>query len=218
MPTFITPFSGSAQLTASNGLEVIEQGRWQFNRFSYADGATFGVTLAFPQRDLLGPYYDVNANPAPPSPLESGLLHLRAENWDIADIGNELTAYTVPGGPTYPASKCRITITGYWWVIRSQISASYNSFGVNYGGRTETDQGGRDMQTGDLLTYQAQPATYVIQGAGVSGGAQDTFSSHEFYCRVTESASTINSNRAFASNTLARPVWAYAYAKSWQTD
>lgn len=217
MPTFITPYSGSAQLTASNGLVVIEQARWQFSRFSYADGATFGVTLDFPTRDLLGPYYDVNANPPPPGPLESGLLHLRAENWPIADVGNELTAYTVPGGPTYPASKCRITVTGSWWVIRAQISASYNSFGVNYAGRTETDQGGRDM-SGDLLTYQAQPVTYVIQGSGVTGGALDTFTGHEFWCRVTESASTVNSNRAFTSNTSARPVWAYVYAKSWQTD
>ena len=66
MPTFITPYSGSAQLTASNGLEVVESGRWQFSRFSYADGATFGVTLDFPTRDLQGPYYDVNA-----------ILHLR---------------------------------------------------------------------------------------------------------------------------------------------
>ena len=217
MPTFITPFSGTAQLTASNGLQVIEAGRWQFSRFSYADGATFGVTIQFPTRDLLGPYYDINANPPPPGPLESGLLHLRAQDWTIADIGNELTSYTPPGGPTYPASKCRITVTGYWWVIRAQISASYNSFGVSYGGRTETDQGGRDM-AGDLLTYQAQPVTYVIQGSGVTGGAQDTFSGHVFECRVTESASTVNSNRAFASNTSARPVWAYAWAKSWQTD
>ena len=217
MPTFITPFSGTAQLTASNGLEIVAQGRWLFSQFSYADGATFGVTLAFPTRDLLGPYYDVSANPPAPHPLESGLLHLRAEDWTIADIGNELTAYTPPGGPTYPATKCRITVTGAWWVIRTQISASYNSFGVNYGGRTETDQGGRDMED-DLLTYQAQPVTYVIQGSGVTGGAQDTFSSHEFYCRITESATTINSNRAFTSNTSARPVWAYTYAKSWQTD
>lgn len=217
MPTFITPYSGSAQLTASNGLEIVEQGRWQFNRFSYADGATFGVTLDFPTRNLQGPYYDVNANPPPPHPLESGLLHLRAVNWTIADIGNELTTYTEPGGPTYPATKCRITVTGAWWVVRAQISASYNSFGINYAGRTETDQGGRDMGD-DLLTYQAQPATYIIQGSGVGGGAQNTFSDHEFYCKITESATTINSNRAFASNTSARPVWAYVYTKSWQTD
>lgn len=217
MPTFITPYSGSAQLTASSGLEVVEQARWQFNKFSYADGATFGVTLAFPTRDLQGPYYDVSANPPPPSALESGLLHLRARAWTIADIGNQLTSYTPPGGPTYPADRCRITVTGAWWVIRTQISASYNSFGVSYGGRTETDQGGRDM-SGDLLTYQAQPVTYRIQGSAVEGGAQDTFSDHEFWCRITESTTTINSNRAFASNTSARPVWAYTYAKSWQTD
>lgn len=217
MPTFITPFSGTAQLTASNGLEVVEQGRWLFSRFAYADGATFGVTLDFPTHNLLGPYYDTNANPPPPHALESGLLHLRAKSWTIADIGNELSSYTPPGGPTYPADKCRIVVTGYWWVIRTQISASYNSFGVNYKGRTETDQGGRDMAD-DLLTYQAQPATYVIQGSGVDGGAQDTFTDHEFFCRITESATTFNSNRAFTSNTSARPVWAYAYAKSWQTD
>ena len=217
MPTFVTPFSGTSQLTASNGLEVIEQNRWQFSQFSYADGATFGVTLDFPTRDLLGPYYDINANPPPPGPLESGLLHLRAVDWPIAEIGNELTSYTPPGGPTYGPERCRITVTGYWWVIRTQISASYNSFGVNYGGRTDTDQGGRAMGA-DLLTYQAQPATYVIQGAAVEGGAIDTFSGHVFFCRITESATTVNSNRAFTSNTSARPVWAYAYAKSWQTD
>lgn len=218
MPTFITPYSGSAELTASTGLEIITLERWQFNRPSQPDGATFCVTLAFPARNLEGPYYDVNANPPPPHPLESGLLHLRAEDWTIAEIGNELTEYTVPGGPTYGPDRCRISITGAWQVIRAQISDSYNSFGVKYAGRTETDQGGREMVTGSLLTYQSQPATYVIQGAAVEGGAQDTFSSHEFWCRVTESASTVNSNRAFASNTFARPVWIYTYTKSWQTD
>lgn len=218
MPAFITPYTGSAQLTASNGLEIVEQNHWQFSKFSYADGATFGVTLDFPTRERLGPYYDTNANPPPPNPLESGLLHVRAKNWTIGDIGNALTDYTVPGGPTYPATKCRITVTGYWWVIRGQITASYNSFGVTYGGRTETDQGGREMAPNGLLTYSSLPVTYVIQGSGVQGGAQDTFSNHEFWCRVTESASTVNSNRAFASNTFARPVWAYGYAKSWQID
>lgn len=218
MPTFITPYSGRAELTASNGLEIIELSRWEADRPSMPDPAVFCVTLSFPTRNLQGPYYDVNANPPPPHPLESGLLYLRAQNWTIAEIGNALTSYTVPGGPTYPASRCRITVIGAWQVIRAQISDSYNSFGVSYQGRTETDQGGRDMQTGSLLTYQAQPATYVIQGADVEGGAQNTFSSHEFWCRVTESASTVNSNRAFASNTFARPVWAYAYSKSWQTD
>lgn len=218
MPTFITPVSGTATLTASNGLEIVEQGRWQFSQFGYADGASFGVTLSFPDRDRLGPYYDTHANPPPPHPLESGLLHLRAVDWTIDEIGNELTSYTPPGGPTYGPERCRILVTGAWQVIRAQISDSYNSFGVNYAGRTETDQGGRDMATGSLLTYQAQPVTYVIQGSAVAGGAQDTFSTHEFWCRVTESATTTNSNRAFASNTFARPVWNYTYSKSWQTD
>lgn len=218
MSTFITPYSGSAELTASTGLEIIEQGSWQFSQFSYADGATFGVTLSFPAREQLGPYYDVHANPPPPDALQSGLLHLRAKNWTIADIGNELTSYTVPGGPTYPAARCRITVVGRWVVPRNQITASYNSFGTSYHGKTETDLGARDMQYGNLLTLRTDLATYVIQGSEVTGGALDTFSQHEFWCKITESATTVNSNRAFTSNTSARPVWAYDYAKSWQID
>lgn len=218
MPTFITPYSGNAELTASNGLDIIHLARWQFNKFSYADGATFGVTIAFPNRDLNGPYYDANANPPPPGPLESGELHVRGQNWTIADIGNSLTAYTDPDTAiTYPATKCRILVTGYWRIVRAQINASYNSFGVRYAGWTYTDQGEREMEAGALQTYTNSPVTYVIQGSGVDGGAQDTFSPHVWFAKITESASSVNSNRAFASNTFARPVWYYAYSKSWQT-
>jgi len=69
-----------------------------------------------------------------------------------------------------------------------------------------------------LLSYTTVSATYVIQGADVAGGAQDTFSTHEFYCRLTEQADTDNSNHQFQSNSVTRPVWTYSYSKSWQID
>jgi hypothetical protein len=118
---------------------------------------------------------------------------------------------------TYPASKCRIQVTGKWRVVRKQNSDSYNSFGVIYSGHTHTDLG--DQEIGPyILTYNTQPATYVIQGSGVEGGALDTFSSHVFYCRLTELATSNNSNYEFQSNTTSRPSWVYSYSKSWQTD
>jgi len=197
---FITPpeFQGSAELTASTGLTVVESGLWRFNQPGFVDYATFGVSLG------------------QPSPLDSGLLHLRARDWAIAVIGNDLTAYTDPEtSVTYTAAQCRITVTGYWSVVRQVNSNSYNSFGVDHSGETETDQGSRSMSPW-LLNFTASPATYVIQGSAVSGGVQNTFSSHEFYCRITESASTDNSNGLFQSNTTARPVWVYHYSKQWQ--
>ena len=197
---FITPaqFQGTAELTASTGLQVVESGLWQFNQQGYVDYATFGVSMTYP------------------SPLESGLLHLRARDWSIAVIGNELTAYTDPDTDiTYSAEQCRIRITGYWSVIRQVNSNSYNSFGVDHTGLTETDLGSRSMSPW-LLNLTSSKATYIIQGSAVDGGAQNTFSDHEFYCRITESASTDNSNRQFQSNTTARPVWVYDYSKSWQ--
>ena len=87
-----------------------------------------------------------------------------------------------------------------------------------YSGRTETDEGNRDMGEFLLNFTTTPPVTYVIQGADVTGGALNTFSSHVFYCRITEAATTDNSNREFQSNSIARPVWAYTYTKSWQTD
>jgi hypothetical protein len=198
---FITPieFQGSAELSASTGLEVVELGNWQFNQPGYVDYATFGVSLTHPE------------------PLESGLLHLRARNWNIAVIGNDLTPYTDPdSGITYSAEQCRITVKGFWSVVRQVNSNSYNSFGVDHLGETVTDQGSRSM-TPWLLNFTASPTTYVIQGSAVTGGARNTFSSHEFYCRITESASTDNSNGLFQSNTTARPVWVYSYSKQWQT-
>jgi hypothetical protein len=197
---FITPqeFQGSAMLSASTGLQVVEAGLWRFSQAGYNDSATFGLTLTHP------------------SPLESGLLNLQAVNWPIAVIGNDLTAYTDPdSGVTYSADQCRITVTGAWWVQRQVNSNSYNSFGVDHSGVTDTDLGTRSMGPW-LLNFRSRSATYVRQGSAVSGGAQDTFSNHVFFCRITETASSDNSNRQFQSNTVARPVWAYTFSKSWQ--
>jgi hypothetical protein len=199
MPTFVTPYSGSAELTASNGLSVVESGLWTFSRQGYNDGATFGLSLGHP------------------NPLSGGLLHLRAEDWAIAVIGNELTSYTDPGtSTTYGPELCRIVVTGAWQVIRQQNSNSYNSFNITYSATTATDLGDRSMNP-YLLSYVSPAATYVIQGADVAGGAQDTFSNRVFECRATETAASTNSNREFQSNTVTRPVWAYTYSKSWQT-
>jgi hypothetical protein len=199
MPTFITPYSGTAELTASNGLTVVESGLWRFSQQGYNDGATFGLSLGTP------------------NPLTGELLHLRAENWNIAEIGNELTSYTDPVTmTTYTADQCRIVVTGSWVVIRQQNSNSYNSFNVTYVGTTVTDLGDRDMNP-YLLNYNSPVATYVIQGSAVDGGAQNTFSSHVWEFRATETAASTNSNREFQSNTITRPVWIYSYSKSWQT-
>lgn len=216
MPTFITPYSGTAELDASTGLQIIDQGLWQFSRSGYNDGATFGLSLGWPSTAYQGQY---NYGAPPPSTWQSGrLLHLRAQGWTIAGIGNALTSYTDPvTHVTYPASLCRIQVTGRWDVRRQQNSNSFNGQGVDYRGSTQTDQGSREMQPW-LLSYQSATATYVIQGSGVMGGAQDTFTDHVFECRVTEEASTDNSNYEFQSNTITRPVWAYTYSKSWQTS
>lgn len=202
MTTFFTPpgYSGTAELTASNGLDVLDQGLWRFSQSGYNDGATFGLSLTVP------------------SPTQGGELSLSAEDWIIAVVGNELTDYTDPDNNYYPASKCRIEVTGQWVVVRQPNSNSFNSQGVFYAGHTHTDSGNRDMGPTFLLNYSSPFATYVIQGADVDGGAQDTFSSQVFYCRCTESATTDNSNKEFQSNSVCRPVWAYSYSKSWQTS
>jgi hypothetical protein len=199
MSTFVTPYSGSAELTASTGLSVIDAGLWTFSRQGYNDGATFGLSLGHP------------------NPLTGGLLHLRGVDWPIAEVGNELTSYTDPDTSiTYGPELCRIVVTGAWQVIRQQNSNSYNSFNITYSATTVTDLGDRVMNP-YLLNYSSPTATYVIQGAGVTGGAQDTFTSHVFECRATETAASTNSNREFQSNTITRPVWVYTYSKSWQT-
>lgn len=198
MPTFITPYSGSAELTASTGLEIENAGLWRFNQAGYVDDATFGLSLG-------------SSNPS-----DVGDLVLRAQNWTIAAIGNQLTAYTDPAtGTTYPAAACRITVTGRWSVTRQVNSNSFNSVGVQYRGLTETDQGSRTMDP-SLLNYVSDPITLIIQGSAVSGGAANTFAGREFRCRITESTRTDNSNRQYQSNTTVRPVWAYQYSKSWQ--
>jgi hypothetical protein len=199
MPTFVTPYSGSAELTANTGLTVISPGLWRYSQAGYNDGATFGLSLGHP------------------NPLSGELLHLRAEDWTIAVIGNELTSYTDPATSiTYGPELCRILVTGAWSVIRQQNSNSYNSFNITYVATTVTDLGDRDMNP-SLLNYTSPQATYVIQGSGVAGGAQDTFSNHVWEFRATESAASTNSNKEFQSNTITRPVWAYTYSKSWQT-
>ena len=200
MSTFITPYSGSAELTASNGLEIVDQGLWRFNQQGYADGATFGLSLTFP------------------SPDNGGELYLRAVNWRIPVIGNALTSYTDPEtGITYTEEQCRITVTGSWVVTRQVNSNSFNSIGVSYTATTTTDLGDRTMNP-YLLNYTSPPATYVIQGSAVDGGAMDTFSTHEFVCRATESTTTDNSNKEYQSNTVIRPVFVYTCSKSWQTS
>jgi hypothetical protein len=199
MPTFVTPYSGSAELTANTGLTVLSAGLWRYSQAGYNDGASFGLSLGHP------------------NPLSGELLHLRAEDWTIAVIGNELTSYTDPATSiTYGPELCRILVTGAWSVIRQQNSNSYNSFNITYVATTVTDLGDRDMNP-SLLNYTSPQATYVIQGSGVAGGAQDTFSNHVWEFRATESAASTNSNKEFQSNTITRPVWAYTYSKSWQT-
>jgi hypothetical protein len=201
MPTFITPFTGTAELTVATGLEIQEQGLWRFSEAGYNDGATFGVSLYHPR------------------PTESGVLRVRAQNWTIADIGTALSAYTDPDtGITYGADRCRIEVRGQWQVARRPNSNSYESIGVEYTGITETDQGGRTMDPYLLALATTPLQTYRIQGAAVDGGAQDTFSQHEFFCRCEHTVRTDNSNRLFVSNSIARPAWVYTYSKSWQTD
>jgi hypothetical protein len=199
MPTFVTPYSGSAELTASTGLDVVDSGLWTFSRQGYNDSATFGLSLGHP------------------NPLSGGLLHLRGVNWPIVEIGNELTSYTdVDTGITYGPELCRIVVTGAWQVVRQQNSNSYNSFNITYSATTVTDSGDRDMNP-YLLNYSSPTATYIIQGSDVDGGAQNTFSSRVWEFRATETAASTNSNKEFQSNTIIRPVWVYTYSKSWQT-
>lgn len=199
MPTFITPYSGSAELTAANGLTVIDSGLWRFSQAGYNDSATFGLSLTHP------------------APTSGATLLLTAQNWNIAEIGNTLTSYTDPTTAiTYGPDVCRIAITGAWQVIRQPNSNSYNSFNITYSAATVTDLGDRSM-TPYLLNYVSPTATYVIQGAGVTGGAQNTFSTRLFTCSVTEFTASTNSNKEYQSNTITRPVWAYTYAQSWQT-
>jgi hypothetical protein len=198
MPTFITPFSGSAELTANTGLTVIDPGLWRYSQAGYNDGATFGLSLTHPK------------------PTSGGLLHLRAENWPIAVIGNELTSYTDPDtGQTYGPELCRIVVSGAWSVIRQPNTNSFNSVGVDYAGTTVTDLGDRQMSP-YLLSYTSPTATYIIQGSAVDGGAVDTFSTRVFSCQATESTTSPNSNKEYQSNSIIRPAWVYTYSKSWQ--
>lgn len=229
MSSFYTPpgCAGTAELTASTGLAVVEQGRWTFSQSGYNDGATFGVSIGGPVSarnydygaDTRGAetYYSTTYQAPPPSQGQpAGLLHLRAINWTIAVIGNQLTDYDDPEtSAILPANRCRIELRGRWEVQRGINSNSWNGFVVEHTGTTLTDQGGRDMDPW-LLDYESAWQTYVIQGSAVTGGAQDTFSSHEFWVKITESARSPNSNREFQTNTIARPVWRYSYSKSWQ--
>jgi hypothetical protein len=210
MPTFVTPITGTAELTTLTGLTVISSGRWLFSQAGYNDGATWGVSLGGPVQP---------APAAATATVASGVLHLSAQGWRIAGAGNTLTSYTDPStGITYGPELCRILVTGAWRVPRRPNSNSFNSTGVIYTGLTETDEGERSM-TPYLLNYETYaPRSYVIQGSAVAGGAEDTFTPHVFFCRCSESVTTDNSNREFQSNSTARPIWAYTYSKSWQTD
>jgi len=216
MSTFFTPpgSSGSAELTASTGLATLDQGLWRFSESGYNDGATFGLSLGYP---LSSQPQDFSYGPTTGTvpTLSGGLLHLSARGWTIPVIGNELTDYVGPDSEFYPADQCRITVQGRWQVIRQQNSNSFNGIGVEYGGDTRTDDGDR-AQGPSLLTLITGYAEYVIQGSAVSGGAQDTFTDHEFWVRVTETATTDNSNHTFQSNTITRPAWQFTYRKSWQ--
>lgn len=218
MSTFITPpgFSGSAELTASTGLAILSQGSWRFSESGYNDGATFGLSLGYPMSSQPQDFsYGPTTGPVPT--LSGGLLHLSAQGWLIPVVGNTLTAWTAPDGTVYPAELCRITVTGRWQVVRQQNSNSFCGIGIEYGGDTRTDAGDR-AQGPDLLTLVTNRTQYVIQGSGVTGGAQDTFSGHEFWVRVTETATSDNSNHTFQSNTITRPTWQFTYSKSWQVS
>lgn len=210
MPTFITPISGTAQLTTTTGLEIISQGAWLFSQAGFNDDVSWGVSLGGPTEAALK---------APAATVSSGVLSLTAQNWTIQGAGNTLTAFTDPDtGVTYGPERCRISVTGGWRVPRRPNSNSFNSTGVIYTGLTETDEGSRTM-TPFLLNFDTHELeTYVIQGAAVEGGAEDTFSPHVFFCQCSESVTTDNSNREFQSNSVASPAWRYQFAKSWQTD
>ena len=216
MATFITPFSGTAELTASSGLAVISQGLWRFSQSGYNDGATFGLSLGWPNAAFTTQF---NYGAPPPTQwLSGGTLQLRAQDWPIAVIGNALTPYTDPDTHvTYASTQCRISITGRWLVERIPNSNSFVGQGISWRGTTVTDLGSRSMDPW-LLSYESPPATYVIQGSAVTGGAIDTFSARVFQCTITEEATSDNSNYEFQSNTISRPVWAYSYSKSWQID
>jgi hypothetical protein len=210
MTTFVTPISGTAALTTSTGLTVISQGSWLFSQSGFNDGITWGVSLGGPTEAALK---------AVAATVSSGVLHLAAQNWPIQGAGNTLTAFTDPDtGITYGAERCRISVTGGWRVPRRPNSNSFNSTGVIYTGVTETDEGSRSM-TPFLLNFDTYVLeTYVIQGAAVEGGAEDTFSPHVFFCQCSETVTTDNSNREFQSNSTAAPAWHYEFAKSWQID
>lgn len=218
MPTFFTPqgYSGTAELTATTGLTTVDQGLWRFSGPGYNDGATFGLSLGYPQSSQPQDFSYGPSTVSVPT-LSGGLLHLRAQDWPIPVVGNELTDWVGPDSVFYPASQCRITVRGRWIVTRQQNSNSFNGIGVEYGGVTETDQGDR-AQGPALLTLITGFAEYVMQGSAVEGGARDTFSAHEFWVRVRETATSDNSNHTFQSNTIVRPVWQFTYSKSWQVS
>ena len=199
MPNVITPYQGTAELTASNGLEITSQGLWRFSESGYNDGVTFGLSMTYP------------------SPESGGVLQLRAQGWQIPP-GSDLTDYTDPDTLiTYPADACQIIITGRWVIPRGINSNSFNGTEVEYVGTTVTDQGSRGMGPW-LLDYLSPLVTYVRQGSAVTGGEIDTFGSHVFHCEITESSTSDNSNRQYQSNTIVRPAWVYTYVKRWQVS
>ena len=90
MPTFFTPpgYSGTAELTASTGLSVIDQGSWSFSGSGFNDGATFGLSLGYPISSQPQDFsYGPTTGTVPT--LSGGLLHLSATDWTIPVIGND---------------------------------------------------------------------------------------------------------------------------------
>ena len=187
---------GDAELTVATGLEIRSQDLWTLSLSGYNDGATFGLSLTYPR------------------PEAGGELVVEAQNWPVANIGNDLIPYTDPDtGITYGADRCQILVSGQWQIIRQENSNSFVSFGVTHGGVTETDQGSRDYW-GTLYTPRQ---TFRRQGAAVPGGAQDTLTTRMWRVRATETATSENSNRLFQSNTILRPAWVYRYLRRWYT-
>ena len=163
MPTFITPFSGTAELTASNGLAIIDQAQYTFSLYQYNDSATFGLSLGGPHRAGQG------VEPLPTQPITGGLLHLRGENWTIAGVGNTLTSYTDPDTHvTYTAAQCRISVTGRWQVIRQPNFNSFN--GVARPGEIVISQSDSVMYIGNVAGA-LNPAPILAQNTGTPPAA-----------------------------------------------
>lgn len=217
---WITPpgDQGQAQLTASTGLEIQDLGRWRFSQAGYNDGATFGLSLGWPAGAESAQDFYWGPRDRQPPPQSGGELSLRAQDWSVATIGNQLTSWTDPAtGITWGLERCQILVQGRWQVQRLPNSNSFVSIGISWQGITDTDTGGREMYPW-LLDYVGPMRQYLRQGAATPGGAQDTLTTHVLHCRCTEITTSDNSNHEYQSNTLCRPVWAYSWQRRWWVD